>query len=188
MESGRKGADMKRTLRFGLPVAVLAALIVAAVLLATRSGNEATEVDIQVPPEELGLVAGYRFCNVSLETFGRDVRVFARTGPIPPHGLIRPVLVLVVYPPRGGDIVTDFGVQPAYALPLGLRVDSETGVVDYAVPSTVVIDARTGELVDEFYNSANEEVELRRVLRTLGIGVEDPTQPGYQDFFDFECR
>ena len=61
---------MKRTLRRGLPVAVLAALIVAGVLLATRSGNEATEVDIQVPPEELGLVAGNRFCNVSLETSG----------------------------------------------------------------------------------------------------------------------
>ena len=51
MESGGKGAVMKRTLGFGVPVAVLAALIVAAVLLATRSGNEATEVDIKVPPE-----------------------------------------------------------------------------------------------------------------------------------------
>lgn len=180
---------MKRTLRRWLPVAMLgAALVGAGVLLATRSGNEATEVDIQVPPEELGLVAGYRFCDVSLETFGRDVRVFARIGPIPPHGLIRPVLVLVSYPPLGGDIVTDFGGQPTYALPLGLMADSETGVVDYAVSSTVVIDARTGELVDEFYSSANEEVELRRVLRTLEIGMEDPTQPGYQDFFEFECR
>jgi len=180
---------MMRILRRWLPLAAVAAAAIAAgVLLATRSGNEATKVDIQVPPEEPGLVTGYRFCNVSLETFGRDVRVFARSGPIPPHGLIRPVLVLVFYPPLGGDIVTDFGGHPTYALPLGVVADSETGVIDYAVPSTVVIEARTGELVDEFYRSANEEVELRRVLRTLEIGIEDPTQPGYQDFFEFECR
>jgi hypothetical protein len=180
---------MKRTLRRWLPAAMLgAALVAAGVLFATRSGNEATEVDIQVPPEDVGLVAGYRFCNVSVETFGRDVRVFARTGPIPPHGLIRPVLVLAFQPQLGGDIVTQFGGQPTSALPLGVAFESETGVIDYAVPSTVVIEARTGELLDEFYRSPNEEVELRRVLRTLEIGMEDPTQPGYQDFFEFECR
>ncbi|MEE8346646.1 MAG: hypothetical protein V3S20_04785 [Dehalococcoidia bacterium] len=180
---------MKRTVRHWLPVVMLAAALVAAgVLFVTRSGNEPTEAVIQVPPKELGLVPGYRFCDVSLETFGRDVRVFARIGPTPPHGHNRPVLVLVFSPPLGGDIVTDLGGQPTHAIPLGLTADSETGVVDYAAPSTVVIDARTGELVDEFYSSVNEEVELRRVLRTLEIGMEDPTQPGYQDFFEFECR
>ncbi len=139
---------MKRTLRFGLPVAVLAALIVGGVLLATRPWSG----DTLVQEAAAGTIT-YRLCDTIVE---------APPKPKPP---IKPEKDLVSVVPiveqtAAGDLIPKFEVR--------LRIPS---VGD---PSLVLIDAVTGTVLQELYSSPAHQALLRPVLNTVRTEPLDP--------------
>ncbi len=172
MESGRKGAVMKQTLRRGLPVAVVSVLIVAAVLLATRpwSGEEASGGAIQ-----------YRVCDTVLEAplvpdarGRRDLLVVSRVIAAV-HG-ISPRLEVEVKLPSQGSQRSSVSIDPANATILWERY----GAADHQARINAVLNTLRIEALDPatapwpYTDGTQMSLERRR----SGAFEYRPTDPG----------
>jgi hypothetical protein len=106
-------------------------------------------------------------CNVSVSNIPDGVKAFYMPQPVlpedwntPTHFAIR--LILSVPQPE--------------AMPLPTQ-DPQTGV--FPLPSSVGIDAATGELVFEDYRTAGEEATLREALAMVTVGPWQPAGPAW---------
>ncbi len=150
---------MKRTLRIGLPIAVVAALIVAGVLLGTTPWSDGPAVQ-----EAAAHPADYGICNVFIGDIPEDVQVAAWRVPD-----------LVI-----DQIGTNMVVSAYIPSPDGqwLINDPETG--EYvSVVSSVSIDAQTGEIMNEHYGTPEQETKLQGMLATLRVGPWEPAGPAW---------
>lgn len=147
-------------MRLGLPIVVLAALIVAGVLLATRpwAGEEAT-----ARPAEFGL------CNVSVNDIPPGVEVLAFVSPIAgPEGS-------AWEPFKSGDLIL---LRVLVPVPEG----QEPFVDEYGLPlpaGAVQINAMTGEVEYEDYRTPEAESKIKAVLETLKVGPWEPAGPAW---------
>jgi hypothetical protein len=142
---------MKRTLRLGLPLAVLAALI-AGVLLATQpwSGEDA------VQEAEAGTIQ-YRLCDTVFE---------APPSEAPEPGRERLVVLPTV------DIDSD---SSPYDPNPKLRLQPElTLAIRGDVDSEVMIDPTSGAVSREHYGTASQRAKLQAILDTLRVEPFDP--------------
>lgn len=116
----------------------VALAIAAVVVLLEPSPQEAV---FQRPRLDPAGVDGYRFCELTVHLLrGQGITALARTGPTPPDGDVRPVLVLVVDVPEGGNVADRVPGERAYEIPIGVFGTDESGP-EFLVPSSVVIDA-----------------------------------------------
>jgi hypothetical protein len=163
---------------------VVAGGLGAFLLLDPSGGRGPEEATFQYPRADPDTVAGYRFCDVSIATPARHgLKVYARTGPTPPDGDVRPVLVLAIDVPTGGAVTTKVPAELRYEIPVGVADDPDTGI-GYAVPSLIAIDAMTGVTVDSFYNSREDRDLLEGLLATVRVGDERPATAGAIEEFD----
>lgn len=160
---------MKPRLRVGLPIAVLAALVVAGVLLATTpwGGKEA----IAQPTE-------YSLCNISISNVPVDVSVGELELPISLNEqkiyLVASVPILSEGLPaaRPGETPT-----PVLGRILSNTINEEGEWIE----SHIVFDPQTGEIVEQYYNPERlaDRGKLEAVKDSLLVGQPNPSTPAW---------
>ena len=153
---------MKRALRRGIPVALVAAATIAAgVLLATRPWDNGTGLQEAVAtPAEFGV------CNVSVRNVPEGVEAY--------H----------IAFPEGGILGAKWALVLRISGPAERRLSDKpdaTGMRYMEDPDTsgITINAETGEVIHENYHSAEHEAKLNAALATLAVGPWEPRGPAW---------
>jgi len=136
-----------------LPVAIVAVLASVFLIIQPWDGEEAA-----VKHEGPG------FCNVSVSSVPEDVTVGALAWPN--EWNVEKFVLLLIVP-----------------LPAEERTVPDPTTPDYIVwnESRIVIDAKTGEVLEEFFNPdrLNDEAQLKTTLETLVVGSPNPGVPAW---------
>jgi len=107
---------------------------------------------------------GPGFCNVSVSNVPGGIEVGSRAWPN--EWDVEKFVLLLIVP-----------------LPAEERTVPDPTIPDYIVwnESRIVIDAKTGEVLEEFFNPdrLNDEVQLKTTLETLVVGPPDPGAPAW---------
>ncbi len=146
---------MRRSLRVGIPLAVATAVVAALVM--AQPWHEGPGSLVQ---EAAGQVQDYSFCDVSVHVPPGFI-AYATERPSP-QGRLTKVLMVEAERPKG-----EAGV-----------VESVTGPPD-KLPSSVVIDPKTGAVLGEHYQTSGDEQRIGQVLAGLRVGPLDASVPAW---------
>jgi hypothetical protein len=153
---------MSRILRLGIPLAMGAAAVAAA-LVVTQPWDGGGESAASQPEAQV-----YGVCNVSVRSAPDGVKVAPLSWPAPKGQENTPAnesLYLALWIPSPSD-------APRYT------INPQTGLYS-DVTSLVAIDAATGQVASEHYRTAEEEAALKGVVSTLKVGPWEPQGPAW---------